>query len=147
DGGGGTTPKGGDYNAHLWAVSATYDDIRQGTAGTCVFLSSLSSAAMQGNLNLAGRITYLGHYNYAVKLYNPDSEQMTDLLVTFDGTKVLDGDGYVFDPGTPSNEFWVLLYQRAYLTMMSVLDLNFKDPDYAMYALTGREVNTFNPGS
>src|SRR5262249_5503819 len=106
-----------------------------------VFLSSLSGALLQG-INLAGRITYLGNYTYDVQIFNADSKQMIDQAVTFDGTLTSD------DPGTlVEGEFWTVLFQRAYLAMMSNLNKSYTDPNYAMSAISGRAVQTFEPGS
>jgi hypothetical protein len=133
-----------DYNAHLWAVEGTTcDDVDQAGSSTCVFLSSLAGAAAQ-QMNLAGRISYLGNFTYRVTLYNPVSGIADYEDVTFDGRlRILNGD--TIDPipapeSGPSREFWTVLYQRAYLQMMHTLNENYKDADNAMYVLTGREV-------
>jgi Ca2+-binding RTX toxin-like protein len=149
---------GFDYNAHQWAiVGTTFNDVVQNGSPTCVFLSALSGAALQG-IDLAGRITYLGNYTYNVQLFNADNGQTYNQQVQFDGTfSYVDGNGQVvssYGPWSSSyafwdpvpqgggEEFWTVLYQRAYLAMSKPwnLDFNFKDPDYAMYALTGRGV-------
>lgn len=135
---------GTDYNAHRWAVDGTTcDDVEQAGSSTCVFLSSLAGAAAQ-QMNLAGRISYLGNFTYRVTLYNPVSGLADYRDVTFDGRlRVLNAatlDPIPADETGSSREFWTVLYQRAYLEMMHDLNLNFKDADNAMYVLTGREV-------
>jgi hypothetical protein len=132
---------GTDYNAHQWTVNgATFDDIKQGGAGTCVFLSGLSGAAKQG-IPLASRISYLGNYNYNVQLFKADGSAYNQ-QVYFDGS-ISYPDGKRWDPWTTnSSEYWTILYQRAYIKMTTNLDVDFKDPDNAMAAVTGRSVNS-----
>lgn len=131
---------GTDYNAHISTVNgATFDDIRQAGAGTCVFLSGLSGAAKQG-IPLASRINYLGNYNYNVQLFKADGSAYNQ-HVYFDGS-ISHIDGKRWDPWTTdSSEYWTILYQRAYLKMTDNLDVDFKDPDNAMAAITGRSVD------
>src|SRR5262245_7882386 len=145
----GQTAVGGDgteFNAHKWALNgATYGDVNQTGVGSCVFLSALSGAAWQG-ADLAGRITYLGGYQYQVKLYNADTEAAWYEPVTFDGTIQMDGDKRLDPDWDEEGEFWTILYQRAYLQMTDAIGASYTDPDYAMYAVTGRSVETHNPG-
>ena len=125
---------GMDYNAHQWVVDGTTcSDVRQTLAETCVFLSSLASAASVG-MDLASRITYLGNFTFQVQLFNWDTEDVHYENVTFDGT-VIAGD-----PASIGGEYWTVLYQRAYLQMMARISENFRQPEYAMFALTGRGV-------
>jgi hypothetical protein len=125
---------GMDYNAHVWAVGgATSGDVRQGQIGTCVFMSSLASAASAG-IDLASRINYLGNFTYQVLLFDWDAEDVHYENVTFNGTLAAE------DPASVGGDFWTVLYQRAFLQMMAGLDEDYHDPDYAMFALTGREV-------
>ena len=99
-------------------------DVDQGAAGTCVILASLSAVAASG-VNLADRITPLGGDRYEVPLYRPGTGWVTQ-TVTFDGTWTAN-DPAPRGPG----DFWVLLYQRAYLQEMGV---NWADPDAARWA-------------
>jgi Ca2+-binding RTX toxin-like protein len=133
---------GQDSNAHQWAIyGATYDDVRQGGAGTCVFLSALAGGAHAG-IDLESRISYLGNYTYNVQLYNPDTGNAYNQHVTFDGS-ISKINGKRWDPWpAQEDEYWTLLYQRAYLKMTNALGVNFKDPDYAMSAVTHRSVST-----
>jgi Ca2+-binding RTX toxin-like protein len=125
---------GMDYDAHVWVVGGmTPGDVRQTIAETCVFLSSLASAASVG-MDLESRITYLGNFTFQVQLFNWDTEDVHYENVTFDGT-LIDGD-----PVSMGGEYWTVLYQRAYLQMMTRNSENFRHPEYALYALTGREV-------
>jgi Ca2+-binding RTX toxin-like protein len=136
---------GTDYNAHRWALNgATFDDVKQTGEPTCVFLSSLSGAAKQG-INLAGRITYLGNYVYQVHLFNADTEAACYEPVTFDGGILMDGTTRLDPASAAEGEFWTILYQRAYLQMTCAMGVDFRDPDYAMYALTGRDVHSGGP--
>jgi hypothetical protein len=129
---------GMDYNAHVWVVGgASFTDVQQRLSETCVFLSSLASAASVG-MDLASRITYLGNFTFQVQLFNWDTEEVHYENVFFDGT-VITGD-----PASIGGEYWTVLYQRAYLQMMARMSENFRDPDYAMFALTGREVEDGN---
>jgi Ca2+-binding RTX toxin-like protein len=138
DGGDGT-----DYNAYRWAINgATYDDVKQGGIGSCVFLSGLSSAAAQG-MDLASRISYLGNFTYNVKLYNVETQAIDNREVVFNGFIYTKPDGTRIDPWQADpEEFWTILYQRAYVQMANYADLDFTDPDDAMYAVTGRSVDT-----
>lgn len=135
DGGPGT-----DYNAYQWAINgATYDDIRQEQIGTCVFLSALSGGALQG-IDLAGRITYLGHFQYNVQLFDEDSESVYNQVVAFDGSIIMDGAKRI-DPGSATEgEFWTILDQRAYLTMMANVADDYTERENALYLVTGRDV-------
>ena len=138
DGGPGT-----DYNAHRWAVDGTMaSDIHQGGLGSCVFLSTLAGAADRG-FDLASRITYLGNFSYKVRLYNLATGLPDDRLVLFNGTIYKRPDGTRIDPyPATEGEFWTILYQRAYVQMSDKADLDFTDPDDAMFAVTGRSVDT-----
>jgi hypothetical protein len=125
---------GMDYNAHVWAVGGTtFGDVRQTLAETCVFLSSLASGASVG-MDLASRVTYLGNFTFQVQLFNWDTEDVHYENVTFDGTLITG------DPASVGGEYWTVLYQRAYLQMMARNSENFRQPEYALYAVTGREV-------
>ena len=113
---------GQDSNAYKWdAYGATYDDVRQGGAGTCVFLSALAGGAHQG-IDLASRISYLGNYTYNVQLYNPATGTAYNQHVEYNGTIMKTGSGKRKDPrSAQEDEYWTILYQRAYLKMTTTL--------------------------
>ncbi len=139
DGGSGT-----DFNAHLWAISGTAGtDIVQQKAGTCVFLSALTGAANQG-VDLQSRIIYLGDFNYRVSLYDTNAGWV-DVEVPFNGMMVRGPKGTddpasnQTDPVTSVDEFWTIVYQRAYLQHfegINILDGN------AVEAFRGESTNT-----
>jgi Ca2+-binding RTX toxin-like protein len=137
---------GEDYNPHKFVVNGTTAaDIAQQFLGTCSILSGLAGAVRAG-IDLAGRITYLGGYNFQVQLFNPDTEAVDYRIITFDGTLNKNGDGQREDPlPNDADEFWTILYQRAYLVMMNDIDEDYEDPEYALYAITGREAGTWFP--
>jgi Ca2+-binding RTX toxin-like protein len=137
DGGSGT-----DYNAHRWAVGGTTaSDVRQAGLGSCVFLSTLSGAADRG-MDLASRITYVGNFHYRVRLFNLATGAADDQDVVFNGLMHYDAAGKRIDPySADPGEFWTILFQRAYVQMSDNSDLDFTDPDDAMYAVTGRSVD------
>ena len=137
---------------------ATYDDIRQGEAPTCALLASLSAAARSG-IDLSQNIKHLGGNNYSVKLFVNNS--WCDIKVCFKGWTQ-------YDPiPNDEGEFWVALYQRAYLSALNVdcSDANHNkwavvrdgkktDPDkdsqhwlrtyIALTTVTGRETELWN---
>jgi hypothetical protein len=136
---------GTDWNAHVWAYNGTtYDDIRQNTSPTCVFLAALSGAALSGK-NFQNWIQYKGNYHYQVDLFRPGAS-LIHQDVYFDGTTKV---GYVitddlqvikgsYDPLPAENgESWTILMQRAYLQEVDYLGVNFADPDAALFAVTG----------
>jgi hypothetical protein len=117
----------------------TSDDIRQTGVGSCVFLSALSGGAYQG-IDLAGRISYLGNYWYNVDLYNPAAGKVYHQNVQYNGT-IDYGGGKRRDPASADeDEYWTILYQRAYLKMTHTLGVNFTNEDYALSAVTHRAV-------
>jgi hypothetical protein len=100
---------------------ATFDDIRQGEAATCSLMASLSAAARSG-LDLSRNIKHLGGKDYSVKLFVKGV--WTEVKVVFAGfTK--------YDPlPNDEGEYWVALYQRAYL---KALEVDCSDPDDAKW--------------
>lgn len=111
------------------------DDVNQGRAGTCVVLASLAAVEASG-VNLASRIAPRGNNQYAVPLYRPGTGWITQ-TVYYDGTWTAN------DPAPHgAGDFWVLLYQRAFLQEMGV---NWADPDSAhwgdKYGNTFRQID------
>src|SRR5207244_7004719 len=89
------------------------NDVDQGQAGTCVILS-LIAAVTDSGVNLAARITPLGNNLYSVPLYRPGTGWITQ-TVFYNGTWTAN------DPvPAGAGDFWVLLYQRAFLQEMGV---------------------------
>jgi Ca2+-binding RTX toxin-like protein len=133
--------QGTDYNAHKWAkYGTTAGDVMQTGVGDCVFMSALAGGALQG-INLGDRIIYQGNYVYNVQLFDGDGN-VYNQQVGFDGS-ILFEDGVRIDPRSAAEgEFWTILYQRAYLEMTANLDVDFKDPEYAMRAVTGHSVDS-----
>lgn len=102
---------GQDWNAHRFdANGATFDDINQTATPTCVILSSLSAVArVDGSDFLLDKITYLGNYEYEVRLFDT-SGNLKPQTVDFDG------ELYAWEPNIDAEgESWVILFQRAYL--------------------------------
>ena len=142
---------GGDGFDHIpygWAVNGTTaSDINQFRSGTCIFLSSLASVAAAGG-NLADRIEYVGGTEYRVHLYNWENMALEAETVYYDGTF---SD---FDPQpVDTDEFWTILYQRAYQNMWSRIGTGWVadgigfDEEEALFALTGRTVHDDDPDS
>lgn len=120
-----------DFQPKRWVIDGyQYQDVRQGSGGTCTVLSVLAGAAHAG-VSFNDRITYLGQNNYQVKLY---SSWLFGLVhrtryevVTFDGTwydhdaqpTVLRNE-YDEPSGQPNGEFWTTLMQRAVLQQEGV---------------------------
>jgi len=131
---------GQDSNAHQWAIDgATFDDVRQTGVGSCVFMSALSGGAFQG-IDLASRISYLGNYWYNVDLYNPAAGKVYHQHVQYNGTISMNGSKRLDPASADEDEYWTILYQRAYIRMTSNLGVNFKSPDYGVSAVTQRAV-------
>lgn len=110
---------GVDWNAHRYVIdglSAT--DVNQTSSSRCVVLAAMAGAVDRG-VDLAGRITYLGDFQYRVKLFDANNGGWVNVEVTFDGELARRTNGALadtapedFDDGVA--EFWPLLYQRAY---------------------------------
>lgn len=101
---------------------ASYDDVVQTQAPTCSLLAALSAAA-HAKFDLASNVKHLGDNRYSVRLYIDN--QWKEWQTTFDGWTIHDPDAK--DPG----EFWVALYQRAYLAACGV---DCSDADTANWA-------------
>jgi Ca2+-binding RTX toxin-like protein len=130
-----------DFDAYVWSVGGTSaNDVDQGGSPTCWLVSSLASAALRG-VGLAGRIDYLGNDLYSVGLYNGSA--LTWLTVNFDGTRLGADANFVTEW-----ESWVILYQRAYLTMKGIPLENPPEgrPEPVLAALTGRGSETHELG-
>ena len=145
------------YSASSPAVNGTRpEDIRQLQSGTCVILSALSSASAQG-MDLAGRIRHLGGSRYTVVLYHPVTFAPTQVPVDFNGTwrsgpnnGSLQGE-FGNDPMPATDgEFWPILYQRAYLSLINSIapgSGEYANIRNAVNCLAGRQATAFqNPG-
>jgi len=109
------------FLAFVQTARPSINDVDQGLAGTCVILASIASVTDAG-VNLAARITPLGNNLYAVPIYRLGTGWVTQ-------TVYYDGNWTANDPAPKGpGDFWVLLYQRAYLQEMGV---NWNDPDSA----------------
>ncbi len=101
-----------DFDATKPVINgATWQDVRQTGAPTCSLLSSIVAALRSGE-DLGARIRHLGNNEYAVRLFLEG--KWVEEKVTFDGWTALDPAPN--DPG----EFWVSLFQRAYLQAWKV---------------------------
>jgi hypothetical protein len=156
---GGSTTYSEPYSASSPVINgARPEDIQQGpNSGSCVLLATIASAAAQGT-NLASRISYLGGTQYSVQLYNPSTLAPTKVTVSFDGTwhsgpwnGTLSSEMANDPMEAVSGEFWTILYQRAYLQLMSNLypgTQQYANPQNATAAVTGRTSGSLvNSGS
>jgi Ca2+-binding RTX toxin-like protein len=146
------------YNPSSPALNGTRPgDIRQSQSGTCVILAALSSAAESG-VDLAERIRYLGNGQYTVLLYHPVTLEPTLVPVYFDGTwhsapndGTLTSEFYNDPMPTTDGEFWTILYQRAYLSLIDSISPGsheYANLRNAVAAVTGRAATAFlNPGT
>jgi hypothetical protein len=117
------------------ATWATASDIHQQLANTCSLLSSLAAFTRTAGTDLAARIGYdAAADKYLVPLFL--NNQWTNVAVSFNGTWS-DNDPY---PGPAaadgSRDYWVLLYQRAYLQAMNV---NTNSLDSSQWAVRGTQ--------
>lgn len=147
------------------ATSTDFNDVKQGALDTCVFNSVLSSVAIAGTVNLESGITSTPAATqtlrsavaltdsvspmtaaattiYHVRLYQKNSQgSYVPVLidVPFDGTVNPEdsrpGDG---------DEFWTLLYQRAYLTFEEQKGGNYHTYSEAIPALIGQTPEQFS---
>lgn len=124
-----------DYNAHKWIYDGiTMQDVKQAQASQCSFLAALASCARTRNIDLRGRIHYLGNFEYTVGLF--DNGFLFDEIVKFDGTLT------AADPiPSKQGEFWTILYQRAYLQLTGNEADQGSQLDVALSALTNRGAN------
>jgi hypothetical protein len=102
---------------------ATYDDVRQTGAPTCCLMAALSAAA-RSDIDLGKNLKYLGDNQYSVRLFLKG--KWTPVITSFHGwTK--------YDPApSEAGEFWVSLYQRAYL---EALNIDCSDADVSKWAV------------
>jgi hypothetical protein len=126
----------------------------QGGIGNCCFISSLAAVASSG-VDLAARITKLSNNVYRVPLYEDHwyGGGWTHKDIWYDGTLTAT-DPAISDPHD-FRQFWVVLYQRAYLALNGVdwrNDADVRDnartsPDDAFKALTGHDTNDHGAGA
>ncbi|MFM7151603.1 MAG: C2 family cysteine protease [Gemmataceae bacterium] len=113
------------WNAHRWVLDETsYQDVDQQYAPTCSLLATLASAARRG-FNLESQIQYRGNFTYSVRLFDQITNRWTSRNVFFDGSMVRAGNGRIVDPRvTAEDEFWTVLYQRAYVRFRGMDPMN-----------------------
>lgn len=140
-----------DFNPTAPFVNgASLSDVYQGISPTCPIVAALASAARAG-MPLAQGIRYLGNQRYQVRLYDASGKAVYQ-TVTFDGTWTDNDAQPARDAkGRQLPEFWVVLYQRAYLQYMNVdtrnADANqwvsttgkfWNSPQLALSTITGK---------
>ena len=103
-----------DFSVYQWAGTGVKpSDVFQQGAPDCGFLAPLQSLAQTDPAFISSGITYLGSFQYNVRLYRPGEGNAAGQWITqkvyFDGTYTS------FDCRPPAgNDFWCLLYQRAW---------------------------------
>lgn len=109
--------------------------------------------------DLNGRITYLGNFQYQVELFFEG--QWQNFAVHFDGIyntgwgdnpgPAWDGGNIWYDPAPKGEEFWTILFQRAYHDLLVKIPGKQLTQDYALAlkSLTGDSVdsNDWDPES
>jgi hypothetical protein len=103
-------------------------DIQQTNTPTCAFHAALAAITLTG-VNLEDRMKHLGGNRYGVLLFHGE---WVWVEVTFNGHT--DFDPAPNDPG----EFWVALYQRAYLQSWLV-DTSSRDTDQWARVVNGKK--------
>ncbi len=127
------------FNTRNWAPAGIQPaDVIQQQAPTCAFLAALQTVAQTDPSFLNSGITYLGWYEYQVRLFRPNADGVTgtwvNQVVYYNGTVT------ATDCRLPSDgDYWAILYQRAWeqeRTFEGKSDVAF--PSDAFLALTGR---------
>lgn len=130
---------------------ATNTDVVQGNGPTCWLMASIS-AAQDNGFDVSRRIRHLGDGWFQVGLYDT-SGNYTYERVYFNGNDV-DGDVITSntprsaDPGsTEEGEFWVTLYQRAYLQSrgLSLTNPPAGNSHGPLESITGRQTTSYFP--
>jgi hypothetical protein len=124
---------GRNYNARIWAIDGTdRADVHQGRAHTCSLMSTLAAASYQG-IDLTSKITVESPFYYKVRMFDTALNQWVSIGVNFEGDLLKDDDGKFVDPKPVTTgagnitEFWVVLYQRAYLKYFKNRDITDVD--------------------
>jgi hypothetical protein len=99
------------------------DAIDQTMAGTCSFLSALSSVARTDPQLLANHLHQNSDGTWSVTLFNAQSGKWQTLTVSL--TSFNAGDPL---PGPNNTNFWTAVFQRAYLQLMNV-DTSNSNPE------------------
>jgi hypothetical protein len=141
------------FNLNQWVVDGISPlDVNQDKSNTCSILATLAAIAENSAVDLAGGIRYLGNSQFEVCLFPENGGPAIWQRIEFDGSwtstdaqptreRLAVGEAAllptgVFNPltgkseglplGAVVNEFWPLLYQRAYLEYMGI---NWRDPN------------------
>jgi Ca2+-binding RTX toxin-like protein len=141
------------FNLNQWVADGVSSlDVNQDKSHTCSILATLAAVAEASAVDLAGGIRYLGNSQFEVRLFPENGGPAVWQRIQFDGSwtttdaqptreRLAAGEAAllpvgVFDSGTGAseglplgavvNEFWPLLYQRAYLEYMGV---NWREPN------------------
>jgi Ca2+-binding RTX toxin-like protein len=124
---------GRNYNARKWSIGGTdRADVHQGRAHTCSLMSTLAAASYQG-IDLTSKITVESPFYYKVRMFDTAVNQWVSIGVNFEGKLLQNDDGRNVDPEPVTTgagnvtEFWVVLYQRAYLKYFKNRDINDVD--------------------
>jgi hypothetical protein len=117
----------------------TPNGIDQSQAGTCSFLSALSSVARTDPQLLANHLTQNFDGTWSVTLYDASSSQWRTTTVSL--TTFNSGDPY---PGPNNTNFWTAVFQRAYLQLMGV-DMSSSDPRH--WHAPGDQLITYADGT
>jgi hypothetical protein len=113
-----------------WASAA---DVHQQLGNTCSFLSALAAFARTSPTDLAARIGYdPATDTYQVPLFLNGAWQT--VAVAFNGTWTDNEPSPGPAAADGSRDYWVLLYQRAFL---QALNVNTSNPDASQWAVRG----------
>jgi Ca2+-binding RTX toxin-like protein len=141
------------FDLSRWVVDGVSPlDVNQDKSHTCSILATLAAVAGNPAVDLAGGIRYLGNSQFEVRLFPENGGAAIWQRIEFDGSwtttdaqptreRLAAGEANllpagVFNSATGAsdglplgavvNEFWPLLYQRAYLEYMGI---NWRDPN------------------
>jgi hypothetical protein len=124
------------------------NDIKQGQAGDCFFLSSIAALARNKPDDLKNLITDNKDNTYTVTLYlreNRKSTKRTAKKIVVKSEFVEDKNGKLVYAGKGDGELWVMILEKAYAQAMGGFDnIDFGFSNEAMAALTNKTPQNYS---
>jgi hypothetical protein len=125
----------------LYEADATDDDVMQGGAGDCYFLSVLNSMGRNHRDLLKSAIQPLGDGTYNVRFFQPDAQgALQPIKVRVDGQVAFLGSQVQYARSPSQTEIWVSVLEKAYAKWKGGFESigHGGSPGQVMTDLTGR---------